>query len=278
VIWHGNDEIDLSALFNYKQSIKEYLDFGGNFLYTGYRPSIAFENVLGLQGSFGMGDFIYDYLKIDETLSTIYALFEGAINIETGYTNIFVDSAKTLATNQFHLKNIENVEPSSSGNPIFKFETMFDSTTTQGFLKGKSVGVEYIGTDYKTVTLSFPLYYMNISEAKDLIENIMTNKFEEVMPVAKNENLLPSEYSLSQNYPNPFNPNTKIKYSIPNSSFVIIKIYDVLGNEIEILVNEEKPVGAYELTWYAENLPSGVYFYRLQAGSFVETKKMILLR
>jgi hypothetical protein len=83
---------------------------------------------------------------------------------------------------------------------------------------------------------------------------------------------------MEQNYPNPFNPSTKIKYSVPQSSNVVIKIFDVLGNEIETLVNEEKSTGTYELTWYATNLPSGVYFYQLNAGSFVETKKMLLLK
>jgi hypothetical protein len=211
IIWHGNDVEDMSAPFDSKQSIKEYLEFGGNLLYTGYRPSKAFEQVLGLQGSFGEGDFIYDYLKIDESLSTIFALFYGAIGLETGYNNIFIDSAKTITSNQFHLKTIESIKPTSSGTAIFKYETMFDSTSTQGILKGKPVGVEYIGTDYKTVTLSFPLYYMNISEAKELTEHIMADKFEEVMPVEKDEIVLPTEYSLSQNYPNPFNPSTTIK-------------------------------------------------------------------
>jgi len=66
----------------------------------------------------------------------------------------------------------------------------------------------------------------------------------------------------------------RIIYPIPNISQVIIKVYDILGNEIETLVNEEKPIGSYELTWYAENLPSGVYYYQIQAGSFVETKNL----
>jgi hypothetical protein len=93
-------------------------------------------------------------------------------------------------------------------------------------------------------------------------------------------------YSLSNNYPNPFNPSTKIKYSIPSITLrqaqsdiqVSLKVFDVLGNEIETLVNEEKPAGTYEITWYAENLPSGVYFYQLRAGNFIETKKMLLLK
>ena len=92
------------------------------------------------------------------------------------------------------------------------------------------------------------------------------------------ENEIPQKIYLSQNYPNPFNPTTTIKYQIPERSFVTIKVYDVLGNEIETLVNEEKPIGTYELTWYADNLPSAIYFYRLQAGDFIQTKKMILLR
>jgi hypothetical protein len=104
--------------------------------------------------------------------------------------------------------------------------------------------------------------------------------------------LIPKEYSLEQNYPNPFNPNTTIKYQIPELSFVTLKVYDVLGSEITTLVNEEKPVGSYEVEFDATTLPSGIYFYRLQvyapgrAGSpstssgqsFVETKKMVLLR
>ena len=94
-----------------------------------------------------------------------------------------------------------------------------------------------------------------------------------------------SDFVLEQNYPNPFNPSTKIKYQIPASlnpskggTLVTLKVFDVLGNEIETLVSEEKQTGTYELTWNASNLPNGVYFYQLKAGSFVQTKKMILIK
>ncbi len=86
------------------------------------------------------------------------------------------------------------------------------------------------------------------------------------------------QFSLEENYPNPFNPSTTIRYHIPEKSFVILKVYDVIGNEVAELVNEEKPIGTFEITWNAENLPSGVFFYKLQAGSFVESKKMILIK
>jgi hypothetical protein len=87
-----------------------------------------------------------------------------------------------------------------------------------------------------------------------------------------------TSFTLEQNYPNPFNPYTTIKYSIPSQSFVQLKVYDVLGNEIANLVNEEKLSGSYTVNFNASNIPSGVYFYKLQAGLFTETKKMILLR
>jgi hypothetical protein len=89
---------------------------------------------------------------------------------------------------------------------------------------------------------------------------------------------LPEKYSLNQNFPNPFNPSTNISYQLPFSGQVALKIYDVLGKEVATLVNEEKPAGSYQVNWNASNLSSGIYFYRLHTGSFVETKKMILLK
>ncbi len=95
-----------------------------------------------------------------------------------------------------------------------------------------------------------------------------------------------TEFSLSQNYPNPFNPSTKIKFNIPSPyqgegqrvRFTTLKVYDVLGNEVATLVNEEKPAGTYEVEFDASNLSSGIYYYQLKAGSFIQTKKMILMK
>ena len=102
----------------------------------------------------------------------------------------------------------------------------------------------------------------------------------------------PASFQLYQNFPNPFNPSTKIKFTIPTSPlnpspyqgegnrerFVSLIVYDVLGNEIATLVNEEKPAGNYEVQFNANSVASGIYFYKLQAGTFIETKKMILLK
>ena len=87
-----------------------------------------------------------------------------------------------------------------------------------------------------------------------------------------------SNYALDQNYPNPFNPSTKISYSIKEEGLVTLKVYDVLGNEIATLVNENKPAANYEVQFNASQLPSGMYIYKIQAGSFSDVKKMILTK
>jgi Ca-activated chloride channel homolog len=89
---------------------------------------------------------------------------------------------------------------------------------------------------------------------------------------------IPVSFSLAQNYPNPFNPSTTITYSVPRRTIVLVRIFNALGQEVALLVNELKEAGTYQLTWNASNVPSGIYFYRLQAGEYVETKKMVLLR
>jgi len=103
-----------------------------------------------------------------------------------------------------------------------------------------------------------------------LIFTIPTSSEDDVVTVTK--------FNLEQNYPNPFNPSTNIKYAISNKQFVSLKVYDVLGNDVAILVSEQKPAGIYEIEFDASELSSGIYYYRLVAGSFIDTKKMILLK
>jgi photosystem II stability/assembly factor-like uncharacterized protein len=110
------------------------------------------------------------------------------------------------------------------------------------------------------------------------------------IPISVKENKnVPAEFGLSQNYPNPFNPTTSIKYQLPGVGtqpstrmagkyFVSLRVYDMLGRSVATLVNEQKPSGIYSVQWNAEGLSSGIYFYRIQAGNFSETKKLILLR
>jgi hypothetical protein len=96
--------------------------------------------------------------------------------------------------------------------------------------------------------------------------------------VSVNEDVKPTEFALFQNYPNPFNPTTTIKYQLPEASFVSLKVYDMLGNEIETLVNNHQQAGNYELKFDASRLTSGVYFYKLITDKFTDIKQMMLVK
>ncbi len=147
----------------------------------------------------------------------------------------------------------------------FSFLFYSDSTTsdTSRTVAGFSEGLQYYWrVQAKNVEGSSPWSASNFTvDVKDV-----------------KEGKIPTEYSISQNYPNPFNPTTTISFGLPVKSYVSLKIFDYLGREIAIIVSEEMLAGSYSKQWNASNMSSGIYFYRLQAGTFTETKKLVLLR
>ena len=108
------------------------------------------------------------------------------------------------------------------------------------------------------------------------LNNLLQNNFG--INNEEKEQIIPKEYSLYQNYPNPFNPTTTIKFDLPKDGLITLEIYDILGRRITTLINENRSAGSYEQTLNASSLASGVYIYKLQAGDFVASKKMILLK
>ena len=183
----------------------------------------------------------------------------------------------TLLPNQNVL--LEWKTASELNNYGFEIEKSYknsDLWETIGFIESygnPSSWVEYSFSDITSHT--FPIVRYQIKS----IDNDGSFHYSETIEI----NTLPVNYALSQNYPNPFNPNTIIKYTVPfvGASLmksVQLKVYDVLGNEVATLVDEEKEAGTYEIEFSAANLASGIYIYRLQTSEFIDTKKMILMR
>lgn len=116
--------------------------------------------------------------------------------------------------------------------------------------------------------------------APTALGSFLMDRLELIYPssVINEDTKAPNEFALEQNYPNPFNPSTKIYYTIGSNQFVQLKIYDLLGKEIATLVNEYRDAGSYNINFDASNLTSGIYLYKLQAGDFVQTKKMLLMK
>jgi len=133
---------------------------------------------------------------------------------------------------------------------------------------------------------SASVYAVDVDGDKDI--DVLSSSFSDnkiawyentgIVDVESISNDIPSEFSLSQNYPNPFNPSTIIRFSMPEESFVTIKVFNTLGEELTTLINENIIAGNYEVGFDASALPGGIYFYKLQSGIFVMTKKMVLLK
>lgn len=121
--------------------------------------------------------------------------------------------------------------------------------------------------------------YDNYLFAASLDGQVWRRPLSDMLTSIENDNkILPTLLNLEQNYPNPFNPTTTINYQVQNTGKVVLNVFDVLGRTVATLVDEKKSSGSYKVEWNAANMPSGVYFYRLQSGSFSETKKLILLK
>ena len=191
-----------------------------------------------------------------------------------GLGNVYVTgTAGTSSSNIAYL----TIKYDNSGNE--KWVTLYDGPGNNGYDVASSICVD--NSNYVYITGSST----GLISGRD----IATIKYVQG-PNAVDDNLSGplARFVLEQNYPNPFNPSTKIKYSVPQTSQVQIKIFDVLGNEIKTLINEEKPIGTYEVEFNVSSLSSsvsakggyasGVYFYQLKAGDFISTKKMILLK
>ena len=237
---------------------ESYLTRGG---VSGNINSIHFTN-------YGMvGQSISDFFEVPQTNATyIENLGFPPLPVElSGF------SADVLSEKEIMLNWKTETEVSNYGFEIQR-RTFGDTEWTRiGFVAGNG---NSNSPKHYSFTDSHPV---NGSRFNYRLKQIDTDGNYEFSNVIEAE-IIPGEYVLNQNYPNPFNPVTKITYQISKESKVVIKVYDILGTEVASLVNETKNPGYYEVEFNGINLTSGTYIYRMTAGDYVETKKMILMK
>jgi hypothetical protein len=170
--------------------------------------------------------------------------------------------------NNVSLRWTTSTETNNSGFYIERHDTLWN---TIGFVKGSGNSIETISYEFIDYDLLPGGYLYRLRQVdNDGSFNYSTILNAEILP--------PLVYSLEQNFPNPFNSSSVIRYSVPETSHINISILDILGNQIQTVVDEQQNPGAYEFNWNASGLPSGVYFYQLKSSSFIETKKMMLMK
>jgi hypothetical protein len=225
------------------------------------------DNILGMVSADMFGyNYNHDYLSIvadqnsavfgqkfldTNTLFNIDLIVHAALNANARYS----DHASYWDEGYKAILLIENAPPWNNSsyydaNPLY--HTSYDSSGSLNYGLVKKI------TQLTLTSIA--------SLASNLVVNIHD---EEKMPIS---------FKLFQNYPNPFNPTTSIKYSVSSLQFTIIKVYDMLGNEVATLVNEQKSPGEYEVKFDGSNLSSGIYFYQIKCGSFIQTNKMLLMK
>jgi len=201
---------------------------------------------------------VWDIYKTTTTAPTL--LFPGNDSTLINPQSIALDWDSTVTANEYHL--------------IIASDSLFNTVIKDTITNTSSVDLHY----------EFFIYYDNQYWKVRTINDggigpwSEVNHFSFLFTDVEEETQLPTEFALMQNYPNPFNPTTTITYHLPKTAKVELKVYDVLGNEIVTLVNEEKPSGIYNVQLTMNNVSSGIYFYKITAGEFVQTKKIILIK
>jgi len=261
-----------------------YYTFMGNTVFGGYRVSrILSDTVIAGHKYYrfssnvsGCNDYIFE--RIDSTSMNVYRRSSG-----TG-TEQLLDSLFAKKQSMFRGKRncvgftdpqvtcMDTSAYTFAGNQHRSKMFYADGLVMMSYRLTQNFGVTNIITtegqpDYKTL-------------AGCVLNGTVYGDTNTLTGVSQIGNEVPSRFSLSQNYPNPFNPITKINFAISGTSVAqtFLSVYDALGREIEVLVNQQLQPGTYEVSWDASPYPSGVYYYRLESGSFTETKKMVLIK
>jgi len=254
--------------------------FDGHSTYS--NVSFASPSDLHLSGS-SLGDIqlagIQELLipdDIDDQIRSVIHPYKGADEV-TDFPLPIELASFTSSVNNNNV-NLNWTTASETNNSGFDIESRNGRSETQvvwnkiGFINGNGTTTSPNNYEFTDKNLASGKYNYRLKQI-DFNGNYEYHNLSDEVVIG-----VPETYTISQNFPNPFNPDTKIEYSIPNTQYTILRVYNSLGKEVAILVSEIKPAGRYEVTFDGSNLSSGIYFYKIEAGNFSTVKRMILLK
>jgi hypothetical protein len=293
VVWHQDDR-QSPSMIPYLDDIESYLSQGGNLFLSGWSLINHLSDTSSSVVLFPAGTVPHDYLKLNsgETLTAAASDFEGANSEVVDYPDLIVDSTKSPLFGG-DLFSMDIINEPLVDEPVTEQIYTYRSSTADTAHHGKIVGLRYLSDDYNVVVFDFPLFYMEESAALQAIEQVMADFDEDVGITGEGDGKLPLPrvYALHQNYPNPFNPSTSIVIDIPANDNrggdtevkTRVVIYNMRGQLIRILMDGMKEPGRYVLNWdgrdnRGERVGSGLYLYRMEAGDFVSTRKMVIVK
>jgi WD40 repeat protein len=247
--------------------VREYIDTTGSSSYNSGTRSISLSPTANNLFAYSVGWGQHARLRL---VATDLSLVEDhSVPVELASFNADVNDNKVtlnwITSSELNNSGFEiEKQVGSQQSPVGKWERI-------GFVEGKGTTSETNHYSFEDKNLSSGIYKYRLKQ----LDFDGTYEYSGIVEV---EVIIPAAFSLSQNYPNPFNPSTTIEFQIPSEGFVSLTIYNTIGQELSYLVNEYRSAGNYSITFSADKLPSGLYFYTLRSSDFKETKKMLLLK
>jgi hypothetical protein len=263
------------ANINQLMNLATFLDNGGNLMFTGFRPSVYFDDISAYPSRVNEGGFMNTFFKLDSVNLKINSFLFRAYPDKPGYDTVWIDPAKTLVPGYAgEIYNVEVFTPKVDGRVIYRFDSHYDQNTAYGFMKNKPVGVEYMGEDFKSILLSFPLYYLDTLAAKELVAYVLKNKF--IYPTGMYQQRGPVMTASLNIFPNPAADKSTIELTLTRTSHVHLTLYTLLGRPVITLADEEKSPGHYSILQDLSMLSPGIYIYRLTTDFVGITRKIVI--
>lgn len=270
IIWHHNKLKYTTSIFDSQEMLKDYLTLGGNLLLTSDRISFAIneEGLYNEYNVFNDGDFIKDYLKIDSSYIKTISLFKGAKANNENLPDLNVDTTKTSADNNYHLMlTVESIFPGEEGDAIYLYDTEYEQNANQGIMKNMPVGVLNSNETFNTLTLGFPLYYMNLYQSKTFIDQVLQNVFGES---TNSINEVVNQNNDILIWPIPASDFINISFKKFETTIKQLSIFDIYGNLVQ---QESSPENNRYIS--IQDLETGMYFLSIETSNNHFSKRII---
>jgi hypothetical protein len=277
ILWLSNSYSNQanSSFLRHRDEISMYIRNSGKFFLSAFQPSFLIANNTTSGKIFTGGEAIYDYFKITKVERKPTAALNGAYPGPEEYDTLWIDRMKCPDTVIGHLYNVECIHPASGATLIYHFNSGYDSTTPQGSMKGKPVGLEYLGNDFNVIVLSVPLYFLDTTDAKTLVELIVHEKFKTPTGIDEGQKITaPGHISIS---PNPCAGQATIVCNLITASDISIFVINVSGETLLRYFMGWKEPGIFTEKIDVSNLPAGIYLVRLKTARQQPTCRFLLL-
>lgn len=276
VIWHiENFQWDASVLNASRDDIRNYLDAGGHCLFTLYNPTEMIGEAKEYPAAFKEGTFMYDIANIDSVRNEPMKWFSGAKPVLSMFDSIYIDPVK-IPSNNHQVPFIEALTPAPGGEVIYLYDSEYDSLTPQGSYKGLPVAIQNKEPEKNVVITSFPLFYMEPSQAEAFVFTVMHDLFGEGYLGITHEPGMDDDLNL-EIFPNPATDILNIAFTLKETQSVNIRLFNIYGQEMISLLNGRYEKGCHIVPVQIENLEQGLYLCEIGTNNEIRQAIQVMI-